>query len=1669
MFIKTDGARRMLSVLIVGFVVIFAAGPAAGQYTTGDKVNLEDVGEVIDILRLGFRHWAHASGDPDPSDTHDGINDVDDSVGDHGCTFTTTPYSVWDPIAEEYGASHWPFTLDPNNVMNFTMTAPESGQYVIVIQTLVNTRGKYYLEFQQGGQWNTVLLYQWPLPFPPGSTQYMTMLYSVVVETDPGQTQIPMRIYSTDYKMGASGIVLARLAEDAFADSDANDPNVHHGNAMFTPAEAVTLWARWNASSMLYSRYLDLKSSADASSQLASGYYDLYNRGRLGSYREKLVNNALISAIDGDTSRRDQAVQLLEKVVGWGDFAPAGTLRQGDNLRALAIAYDHLYQYLTPTQRDQIRRKIDREARLVYLESITQDWWSVDTRANNWQAVIHSGLAAAGLALRNESRYAQQYGDWGKYQCKNYIHTTFTDSGSCREAYGTYYSYGLGSLTRYIVMLKNISSTDPNLPYENLFEYDDSVIVKTVPFSLYIMNPMMDGFAPFDDTGPTYAPIATLASIAYNTNDPLAQWLVKYYVGEPSGRSSWLGRAMWQQLWYDPNQAVEFPDSSPRMSLAKAFIEDDPTGEGRWGSGHVSMRTGFESDDDIAFVLQCGDSGGYHGHADQGSFALDAYNGHLVSHVGSHGSYSGAGNAWAHTSKGNSVVLIDGEGQVNNHQFGNGRMTRDGTVDDFYHDENIGDYALANSKPAYDDGNRPVDHALRHVMFIRKPNRQGYFVIADDIQSATVGGHDYSWLLHSRSGVTVTTDQADASFRFSNSQSSMDVMFATPQSVTMQKIISEDGASFPAYVKTTANSDRGVFVALLFPESDRLGIYTPTVTRIDDGNLAGFELGGDLVLFNKAGGLWTYQDVQSDAQMIYLDRSTPGEISYLVAGATTLHVDGEEIFSAPTATTASGTIVDTEPPTLLAWYSAKTHDRGVGEVLLEIADDDDDFSDPRSGGIGKLVLEFSEVMDVATFTSSTMRVVGYDANHLPVDLSGTTITCQASGDGSQCEITFVPALPDYARYAMDIAGVTDLGGNPLAGDSDRIFSALEGDISQDLRVNVSDLSLVRGARTTLISSDDEAQVRADITCDGRVNVTDLSRVRANRDNNLDTIGNPNPNVGSFDEEADGEVTIQAEEVGDNVPAGSHAWQQVVSPGGFDGVGAMAALPDNGTRINSRYEDSSPELTYSVQFDTPGTWYVWVRGYGTVGGNTVHVGLSGLAVETSDRIGPFAAGEWTWTNATLDMDGNAPIPATFEIDSPGVYPVNVWMREDGFIIDKLILHHGPGMPAEVQADVQVAPAPAPAGETVDNESPTILTWHSAKTHARGVGEVLLDIPDTDAFCDPRSGGISRLIVEFSEVMDVTSIAAATVAVAGNDANGLPIDLAGVTATAQASGDGSQCEITFSPALPDYARYAVHIADVTDLAGNALAGDSDRIFSALEGDIFQDLRVNVSDLSLVRLQRTSLISSDDEAQVRADISRDGRVNVTDLSRVRANYGRSLRDIGDPDPHFHPFLERDGIVVVEIESAPPTDGWRLETNLVGYSGEGYYTWRGPNLFNRPGTGMLAYPVRITKPGQYRLSLHNRHDDPDYSKSNDVFVRVDDGIWIKVFSHQRRRWNWDTKQDPDETTAKPPAIYELAAGDHVLYISGRSADFSIDRFHLYLLDVPDPTNLTRPQSPRA
>jgi hypothetical protein len=162
---------------------------------------------------------------------------------------------------------------------------------------------------------------------------------------------------------------------------------------------------------------------------------------------------------------------------------------------------------------------------------------------------------------------------------------------------------------------------------------------------------------------------------------------------------------------------------------------------------------------------------------------------------------------------------------------------------------------------------------------------------------------------------------------------------------------------------------------------------------------------------------------------------------------------------------------------------------------------------------------------------------------------------------------------------------------------------------------------------------------------------------------------------------------------------------------------------------------------------------------------------------------------------------------------------------------------------------------------------------------------------------------------------------------------------------------------------------------------------------------------------------------------------------------------------DANCYRYVEENHLLVVEVEHAAAVDQWAVETALPGFTGDSYYTWRGPDYFGTPGMAVLTYHFYINNPGEFNFRIHNRHDYPDATEENDVWAKLDNGIWIKTFSPVRGQWTWGTFFD--FTSHQTNAAYHLSPGEHTIYIAARSHGFSIDRIHLHKNPANENTSL--------
>lgn len=179
---------------------------------------------------------------------------------------------------------------------------------------------------------------------------------------------------------------------------------------------------------------------------------------------------------------------------------------------------------------------------------------------------------------------------------------------------------------------------------------------------------------------------------------------------------------------------------------------------------------------------------------------------------------------------------------------------------------------------------------------------------------------------------------------------------------------------------------------------------------------------------------------------------------------------------------------------------------------------------------------------------------------------------------------------------------------------------------------------------------------------------------------------------------------------------------------------------------------------------------------------------------------------------------------------------------------------------------------------------------------------------------------------------------------------------------------------------------------------------------------------------------------------------------------------------------FTEKDGIVVMEMESLTMATGWVKKTSPTGFLGDGCYMWDGSDNFSTPGAGIITVKFKINDPGTYHFRWRNKiMHGTENTESNDTWMKIlgaDDFFgkagasvkypkggmfvqsstvfagaskdgWMKVYCSGTTNWTWSSRtsdSDPHEiyATFNKPGVYTMQ-------ISGRSRYHAIDRIVLF------------------
>ncbi|NOX60253.1 MAG: DUF11 domain-containing protein [Planctomycetes bacterium] len=216
-----------------------------------------------------------------------------------------------------------------------------------------------------------------------------------------------------------------------------------------------------------------------------------------------------------------------------------------------------------------------------------------------------------------------------------------------------------------------------------------------------------------------------------------------------------------------------------------------------------------------------------------------------------------------------------------------------------------------------------------------------------------------------------------------------------------------------------------------------------------------------------------------------------------------------------------------------SWSSVRSHG-SAGEIGIPLdasktANDlgsNGSNSEPRRGGIQKILVTFDEVMVPvnAALEPSDISVVDQTlVGHVPMAVSldeglrGTTLVIEFL-DG---------ALPDAALYTIDLAGAlrSEVGGTLLSGDTDCVILSVVGDADQDGETSSIDIDLILTRQGEGVLSAPNA--RLDINADGVINLIDVAIAQASLGNGIQS-GSSAPTALDFDLDGDLDIDDYAE-------------------------------------------------------------------------------------------------------------------------------------------------------------------------------------------------------------------------------------------------------------------------------------------------------------------------------------------------------------------------------------------------------------------------------------------------------------------------------------------------------------------------------------------------------------
>ncbi|WP_063867615.1 carbohydrate-binding protein [Paenibacillus sp. Soil766] len=310
------------------------------------------------------------------------------------------------------------------------------------------------------------------------------------------------------------------------------------------------------------------------------------------------------------------------------------------------------------------------------------------------------------------------------------------------------------------------------------------------------------------------------------------------------------------------------------------------------------------------------------------------------------------------------------------------------------------------------------------------------------------------------------------------------------------------------------------------------------------------------------------------------------------------------------------------------------------------------YSDGTSEDITAQATSTSSPSGIVSVSNGVVTGTGYGTATINVSYGGKTDTLNLQVKDLNSELTVKKITVDNASFALDT------GRTATFKITAEYMDGHTEDVTKSATYTNSSPAVADVANGTITA---KTSGTSNVTVSYKGTIGDAATTQINVSVNT-------PAVVAIEAEAAAENTVNAYVYG---TINGHTWSLV------DGQSTKAMLfgPDDATAITSGTDAASlaagSRLNYKINFPASGTYNVWLlaksRNFQT---DSIHVGLDNQYKFTSNGIQNVSNSQFRWVN--LSNGGTAVTGGTTINVSAGEHVLNLWGRESGLIIDRILL-------------------------------------------------------------------------------------------------------------------------------------------------------------------------------------------------------------------------------------------------------------------------------------------------------------------------------------------------------------------------------------------------------------